>query len=60
MTAKTGEKIMRFTFTGRLTKFELKTRLEIVMGEKKTCSFTCKPTTKRIESCVYFIELLGF
>ena len=44
------------TFTGRLTEFELKNPPWDFHGLKNTCSFTCKPTTKSIESCVYFTD----
>ena len=59
MQAKMSEKIMWSTFMGRLTKFELKNPLGIFIGERKTCSFTCKLTMKRIES-YYFTEFWGF
>ena len=49
-----------YTFTGRLTEFELKNTHWDFHGLKNTCSFTCKPTTKCIESCVYFTEFFGF
>ena len=55
-----SEKIMWSTFTGRLTEFELKNTPWDFHGLKNTCSFTCKPTTKCIESCVYFTEFFGF
>ena len=35
MTAKMSERVMWSTFTGRLTKFELKNPLEIFMHERK-------------------------
>ena len=60
MTVKMGEKIMWSTFTGRLTELELKNPPWDFHGLKNTCSFTCKPTTKIIESCVYFTEFFGF
>ena len=57
MTSKwVGKKIMWSTFTGRLTEFELKKPPWDFHGLKNTCSFTCKPTTKSIESCVYFTD----
>ena len=55
-----SEKIMWSTFTGRLTEFELKKPHSYFHALKNTCSFTCKPTAKCIESCVYFTEFLGF
>ena len=57
MTVKMSEKITWSTFTGRLTEFELKNPPWNFHGLKNTpCSFTCKPTTKSIESCVYFTD----
>ena len=44
----------------RLTEFELKNPPWDFHGLKNTCSFICKPTTKSIESCVYFTEFFGF
>ena len=56
MTVKMSEKIMWSTFTGRLTEFELKNPPWDFHGLKNTCSFTCKRTTKSIESCVYLTD----
>ena len=60
MMSKWVKKIMWSTFTGRLTEFELKNPPWDFHGLKNTCSFTCKPTTKSIESCVYFTNFFGF
>ena len=45
---------------GRLTEFEPKNPPWDFHGLKNTHLFTCKPTTKSIESCVYFTEFFGF
>ena len=60
MTSKWVKKSCGLRLRGRLTEFELKNTHWDFHGLKNTCSFTCKPTTKCIESCVYFTEFFGF